>query len=435
MPFNELVSLAFENLSRRLGRVALTAVGVVIGTAAVVMLVSVAAGLQRSTQEQIESFGDLTRIDVYQAFGGGRFGGFSEEEETDNKIITDQTIADIYAILGVDAVIPSDYMQAAGTIKAGRQETFASIIGIGTNDLTTLGLEAQEGSLFLTRGTAIVGYQVPNFFSDPNLRPGQPPPPPPNLMNQPLQLVLQKVDTQGNVVERVIQLRVVGIIAETQNEPDYSIYMPLSDVTAINEWSSGQRINRSQTGYGQLIVKVDNADNVIEIADQITEMGYQASTLQQFLQGFNTFALIIQVVFGGIGAIALLVAAIGIANTMTMAILERTREIGLMKAIGATNRDVLSIFLGEAAGIGLLGGIGGIIIGWVASRLLNTIAITLIAQEAAQSGGEAPSVIVYTPPWLIIFALLFSVFIGLVSGLYPALRAATMVPVSALKYE
>jgi putative ABC transport system permease protein len=152
------------------------------------------------------------------------------------------------------------------------------------------------------------------------------------------------------------------------------------------------------------------------------------------VQGINSFYKVLQVVFGGVGAIALLVAAIGIANTMTMSILERTREIGLMKAVGATNRDVLAIFLGEAAGIGFLGGLGGVIIGWLAGQGLNVIAIVYLASRAGQ-GGAPPSVAVYTPAWLPLFALIFSTIIGMISGLYPALRAATMIPVMALKYE
>ena len=154
------------------------------------------------------------------------------------------------------------------------------------------------------------------------------------------------------------------------------------------------------------------------------------------LQPINSFYLILQVIFGGLGAIALLVAAIGIANTMAMAILERTREIGLMKAIGATNRDVLSVFLGEAAGIGFVGGIGGVLLGWSAGQIINVLAMAYFAGQSAQSGGmPPPSVVVYTPLWLPVFALVFAILIGLISGLYPALRAATLIPVNALKYE
>jgi putative ABC transport system permease protein len=197
----------------------------------------------------------------------------------------------------------------------------------------------------------------------------------------------------------------------------------------------GSRINYNKSGYNQVIVKVQDPNQALDIADQITAMGFQAITPQSYLEGINGTFLVLQIVFGGVGAIALLVAAIGIANTMAMSILERTREIGLMKAVGATNRDVLSLFLGEAAGIGFIGGLGGVLIGWLAGQAINVLAIIYLAGQASQQGGPPPSVAVYTPIWLPIFALIFSTFIGMLSGLYPALRAATMIPVQALKYE
>jgi putative ABC transport system permease protein len=211
--------------------------------------------------------------------------------------------------------------------------------------------------------------------------------------------------------------------------------MPLDQVTSINEWANGVRVNRNKDGYNEAIVIVENPDKTIEVRDQIIALGFQAFSMLDFVQGINNFYTILQVVLGGVGAIALLVAAIGIANTMAMSILERTREIGLMKAVGATNRDVLAIFLGEAAGIGFIGGAGGVLIGWLAGQGLNVVAVIYLAQQAAAQGGVPPSVAVYTPIWLPVFVLLFSVFIGMASGLYPALRAATMIPVQALKYE
>jgi putative ABC transport system permease protein len=276
---------------------------------------------------------------------------------------------------------------------------------------------------------------VPNNFYDPKMRPGQEPLPPPQLYGQQIQLTVSKYDDQGNETRKNFSLRVAGVLQETRGESDWTIYMPLEQIKSINEWAMNRRINYNKDGYSQVIVKVSEVDQVLDISEQITEMGFQAFTPQSFVQGINNFYQILQFIFGGVGAIALLVAAIGIANTMAMSILERTREIGLMKAVGATNRDVLAIFLGEAAGIGFLGGLGGVIIGWLAGQGLNVLAIVYLASQAGQQGGAPPSVAVYTPFWLPLFALIFSTFIGMLSGLYPALRAATMIPVLALKYE
>jgi putative ABC transport system permease protein len=312
---------------------------------------------------------------------------------------------------------------------------WVGITGVETNDLVNLGLEATEGSTGLSRGNVVIGVMVPNNFQDLNVRPGQEPAPPPQLLGQQIQIVVIKYDEQGNQIHKNLSLRVSGILKETRSDPDWTIYLPLDQIKILNEWAQGRRINFNKEGYGQVVVKVQDVDQVLAIADQITGMGFQAITLQDYVQGLNNFFLALQVSFGGVGAIALLVAAIGIANTMTMSILERTREIGLMKAVGATNRDVLAIFLGEAAGIGFIGGLGGVIIGWLAGQGINVAALVYLANQAGQQGGPPLGIAVYTPIWLPLFALIFSTIIGMISGLYPALRAATMIPVLALKYE
>ena len=430
---------------------ALTAVGVIIGTAAVVVLVSLAIGLQKNATQQLYGIGDLTQIQVYPNYqeggkgsyssrgGGGGGGGGAVVVNGGGPVvqalITDETISQIGAIPGVKAVIPRDYIQGGSVLKYNRLEGYTGIIGVGASDLSYLGVELQGGVYTMTTGTAVIGAMVPTNFNNPQWRPGQPIPTPPNLLDQTLKLTLIKYDQQGNEIRKSLPLRIVGVLQESRGESDYSVYMPLEDVNTFNEWLMGKRINRNRDGYQQLVVSVQSVDKVLDITDQITQMGYQAYTPQSYVQGINSFFLILQVIFGGVGAIALLVAAIGIANTMAMAILERTREIGLMKAIGATNKDVLTIFLGEAAGIGFIGGLGGVLLGWSAGQVINVLALSYLAGQSAQQGGPPPSTAVFTPLWLPIFALVFSTLIGLLSGLYPALRAATMVPVTALKYE
>lgn len=437
----DLLRLIFGNLSRRKARVALTAIGVVIGTAAVVILVSLAIGLQKSANEQLYGIGDLTQIQVNPSYGGevvmspsgggGKGGGGLDEP----RLLTNSALDEMRAIPGVESVIPREYIMTGAMLKFQKLEAGVNIIGIGTDDLSALGIEASEGTTALGRGVIVIGVMIPNNFYDPFLRPGQDPPTPPVLMDQQIQMVVSKWDAEGKEIRKNLSLRVVGVLKETRGESDWSIYMPLEQVKLLNEWAMNRRINYNKEGYSQVIVKVSDVEQVLAISEQITEMGFQAFTPQSFVQGINNFYQILQIIFGGVGAIALLVAAIGIANTMAMSILERTREIGLMKAVGATNRNVLAIFLGEAAGIGFLGGLGGVIVGWLAGQAINVIAIVYLAGQAGSQGGVPPSVAVYTPVWLPVFALVFSTFIGMLSGLYPALRAATMIPVLALKYE
>ncbi|MEA5077916.1 MAG: ABC transporter permease [Anaerolineaceae bacterium] len=444
MKFIDLISLIFYNLNRRKGRVALTAVGVVIGTAAVVVLVSLAVGLQKNATSQLWGINDLSSISVYPGYqmdgkggggvtvmGGGGGGGGGDT----TKYLTPKAIDSFAALPNVKQVIAQDYLQTGMDIVFGKLHAYGSVMGVSVNDLADMGLEAESGSTELARGSVIVGSWIPRNFYNPQARPDDPPLDPPVLQDQQLKLLITKWDSEGNTINKTITVRVAGVLKETRGESDGSIYMRMEDVTALNEWSRGTRINRNKEGYSVVIVKADDPSSVIAISDAINELGFQASTPQSMVQSINSFFLVLQVIFGGVGAIALLVAAIGIANTMTMAILERTREIGLMKAIGAKNKDILSIFLGEAAGIGLVGGLGGVIIGWGASALLNIVALSYFASQASSGGGTVPTMATSTPFWLPMFALAFSIVIGLLSGLYPALRAATLIPVDALKYE
>lgn len=444
MKFLDLLRLVLGNLGRARGRVALTAIGVVIGTAAVVILISLASGLQKNASEQLYGIGELTQIQVWPGYdemsaqvveispqGGGGGGGTAASP----RLLTNAALDELRALPGVVAVIPRDNFYGGAMIKYGRLEGYSNIIGIGTRNLADLNLEAAQGTLELRKGTMIVGAMANRSFYNPYSRPGQEPPEPPDLYDQTVTLVISRWDQEGNETRRTLTYRVTGVLRETRGESDWSVYILLDEVKALNEWVTNRRINYNKDGYSQVIVRVADARKAIEVADQITELGFQAYTPQSFVQGINNFYLVLQVIFGGVGAIALLVAAIGIANTLTMSILERTREIGLMKAVGATNRDVLSIFLGEAAGIGFLGGLGGVFLGWLAGQAINVLALVYLTQQTATQGGVPPSVAVYTPPWLPLSALVFSTLVGMASGLFPALRAATMAPVSALKYE
>jgi putative ABC transport system permease protein len=439
MRFWDLFSLITENLRRRKGRVILTAVGVVIGTASVVLLVSLATGLQQSATSSLYSINDLTQIDVStnngESIQTGQSGGVVKSNSTLIKQLTINTIEEIEAIPGVERVIPREYMAGNGTLRVGKMESWANMIGVETSTLADFGYETAQGTLELHKGTAIVGAWMSVNFYDPKQLPGQMPPPQPDLLNQRIQLILSKYSTDNKEIKKTVTLQVVGILKEMRNEADGSFYVSMEDLSNWNVWfNNGKRINRNKDGYNNVTVKAKSPNDVMKISEEINKMGFLAYSPQSYVKSINSFFIILQIVFGGIGAIALLVAAIGIANTMTMAILERTREIGLMKAIGTTNKDVLTIFLGEAAGIGFLGGLGGAALGWGGSKVFNLFAQQYLANQA-QSGVLPTNLSAITPLWLLLFAMVFATLIGFLSGLYPALRAATLEPVLALKYE
>jgi putative ABC transport system permease protein len=453
MATRDLLRLVLSNLRRMKARVAMTAIGVVIGTAAVIILISLAAGLQRSAARDLGSIGELTEITVFSSSAMRMFGGTGPT--TEEAVLNDRALAEFRDLPGVAAVTPKESLTGGGMLRLNRLEGYAQIVGIDSSQVEHLEFELASGTDRLGRWQALVGGLVAEGFYNPRTgrsvvepsrggivvnapRTGRPAEEPPDLQGQTLQLVLSKMGEDGKPVERIARLRVAGVLAESGGEDDYTVYLALKDVLELNGWFAGQRPNPDRDGYNQVLVKVADPEQALGVEQEITRRGFIAWSARSMLQSMNVFFLAIQGVFGGIGAIALIVAAFGIANTMLMAIYERTREIGLMKAVGATNRDVMSVFLAEAGSIGLLGGVGGVLLGVGLGALIDLVAGAYLAAQAVQSGADATEAsfsIIHTPLWLPIFALLFSTLVGVISGVYPAVRAASLSPVAALKYE
>jgi len=434
LSFRDLLHLVISNLRRMKARVAMTAIGVVIGTAAVVVLISLAAGLQRTAAQDLGSIGELTEITV---FGGGIVrtldGSRSSREEA---VLNDRVLAEFRKLPGVVAVTPREGLMGSGTLRLNRLVGNPQVVGIDPTQVKHLDFTLASGTDRLGRWQALVGARVAEGFYNPQAQ--RPVQEVPDLQGQALQLVLSKMGDDGHPVERIVRLRVTGVLEESGGQDDYTLYLALNDVLELNSRFVGQRYNPGRGGYNQVLVKVTDPEQALSVEQEIISRGFVAWSARSMMQQMNIFFLVIQGVFGGIGAIALIVAAFGIANTMTMAIYERTREIGLMKAVGATNRDVMSIFLAEAGSIGLLGGIGGVLLGVGLGILIDLIAGTYLAAQAVQSGAAASDVsisLIHTPLWLPVFAMVFAALVGVVSGVYPAMRAAALSPVAALKYE
>jgi len=180
-----------------------------------------------------------------------------------------------------------------------------------------------------------------------------------------------------------------------------------------------------------VVIHTSSLNDASQVAKRVDELQFRSATLQVLLDQVNRIFLIVETMLSSIGILALLVASIGIANTMVMAIFERTREIGVLKALGATNGDVLKMFMVEAGAIGALGGVFGILGGWALSRLLDWIIHNYLT--SIQVSIPAPFFVL--TPELVAGALAFATIIGLLAGLYPAARAARLDPLTALRHE
>jgi putative ABC transport system permease protein len=232
-----------------------------------------------------------------------------------------------------------------------------------------------------------------NFTTSNQARPE--PPAPPAVGEQSSLLI--KYDQEGKEIRKSVTLKIVGQISETRNEPDWSVYLPIEDLVAYNEWMTGRRVNRNRDGYNQVVVKVNDVKDVLNITEQINTLGYQAYTPQSFVQGINFLCGFASHFWRCRGNRSTQVA-IGIANTMTMA--TRAREIGLMKA--GCNKS-MPAFPRRSAGIGFWG--WGLVLGWSANP--ECISHELPGR-ALLNRKSASSVAVYTPVWLLIFALVFA---------------------------
>ena len=426
--FYELARLALDNLGRARARLAMTAAGVLVGTTAVILLVALTIGLQQAAEASIGNNAAVTLIDVYP--------NWSPDAGENVPQLTPDAVRAFWQIPGVAAVIPSLTLQG-GELIAGDYHGSGWTLGIDPALLPYLGIDVQRGQLSLQPGEILVGARVGENFYDPTATEWQPIKV--DLMETPLKLNLFQFSPEGVASERKLNITVSGEIREGSNY-DYAIFMPIQDVVKYNQWITGYEIDPEDFRYDQITVRATSRETVNEVAQAIRDLGYGAGGLGDYINQLNGFFGTMRVVLGGVGGVALIVAAFGVTNTMMMAIIERTREIGLMKAIGATDRDVLTVFLIEAGLVGLAGGVAGVMLSYALQNLVNQAIQNLPAGEGGMSflpidpnmiGGN----LIVIPPELALLAVALSVAVGVGAGLYPALRAAQLPPVIALKQE
>jgi putative ABC transport system permease protein len=242
-----------------------------------------------------------------------------------------------------------------------------------------------------------------------------------------------------SVVSREQKLKIVGVAdldPESMRGPTRAkVFLPLTlaerlHVMQPTDLREISRAASDQPVYSSISVRVKNPTQVQAVEDTIKKMGFTTFSLLDASQSLRTFFRVLDLFLLIFGSLALAVASIGIVNTLVMAILERRREIGIMKAIGASDGDVKKLFFAEAGAMGILGGVVGVALGWAIGRIINLGTNVYLRRESL-----TPDTFWSVPWWLVALAIGFSFLVSLVSGLYPAARAAKLDPVQALRYE
>lgn len=443
MRLRDLLGLIRKNLTRTRFRAALSAFGVVIGTAAFVVLFSLTTGLQQLAAQNLGELGPLNEITVFGLGSGGMSsesgGGISVRivgvESSQAAKLKPDYLAELAARPGVAAVMPVENYNGQAEVRYEGYVAQPRLSGLDGDVLPAFNPQMKSGVAELGRWQVILGAKVGESFSDPTISSGDNRVAALDLQDQTLTIKLTRTDADGETSTRVVRLQVAGVLEARGSEYDYSIYLQLDDVAELNTWATGKQVNRRLEGYTQARILVSDPSQQAAIEEQIQDDGFLAFSPNQILQQINQTYVALQAFVGGIGVITLLIAGTGIANTLITAIYERTAEIGLMKAVGATTQQVMVIFLAEAAAIGGGGGLAGLLIGVLVSQVVGAVAGQQVNQQLGEAGAGAAASVVVTPLWLILGAPLFAMIVGVVAGLYPARRAAQLDPVVALRYE
>lgn len=439
----DLIRMAFKNLFRRKLRTILTTLGVVIGSAAIITMLSLGIGLQESYMKEIEMMGSLNIINV------DNYGYmFDDMGSSRNKLkLDDKVIKQIEDWEGVEAVTP--LLEATVKCISGKYVSYLSLIGIRPETMKAFGFEVEEGRLLTNQDKLeiVFGKYVGNNFYNPKSRNNYmyfDQSSPVDLMNDRLTMSFdlsygEKIPggEENKRPPKVYKIQAAGLLKESMSEKDYGSYMNLDSLKSLlaeNSRANGERpqsVSSSQEYY-RAMVKVKDIKNVMKIQDKIKEMGFGAYSIADILESVQKTANSLQAILGGIAAVSMLVAAIGIGNTMVMSIYERTREIGVMKVLGASLSDIRRLFLLEAGIIGLFGGTVGFLFSLGVSYLLNTVGLSFMNFMGPVTEGSKISVI---PIWLAIYTILFATMVGVISGLYPARRAMKLSAIEAIKIE
>jgi len=499
MSFLDILHLALRNLRQAKLRFFLTTMGVIVGVAVIVTMVSFGLGLQ---QNMLSRFRALDLFNEIRVFGknvfsmavagvdpklkrdenpGERRGGSFRPDKSPTRILDDAALAEIASIPGVAYIEPdigfTTFVRSNGRVVpmsvngvsipnySTRFKNFAAGQMISRADADEVVIDDVAAETFGFEKPADAMGQMIEFLAPANEKRDSSQEESPSQANDeeeeggfsffgiPLEEDNQSVPT-GSIVAHTF--RISGVLDSKPKEgagqggriglmSGASIYAPLR---AARQWTiehrnpmgevalalarqSGQLGQGQTEGYFSAVVRVNDPVALTQVRKRLTELGFGSFSIVDELDQIRTVFLILDSVLGLLGGISLLVASFGIANTMIMSILERTREIGIMKAIGAEDREIKLIFFVEAAVIGVTGGVIGALLAWAIDAVANRLAYRFILKPQGASFVDFFSL----PPWLSASAILFALVVSILAALYPAARAARIDPVRALRHD
>ena len=468
---SDTFGLAFRNLRQAKLRTALTTMGVSIGIASLAGMVSLGVGLQEQLVGRFVNSGLFDVVTVLpgnsplaQAFTGrggrgGRAGrvaagrGGTATLTPDAKAgpaaapphpLNDDAIASIRAVTDVKDVTPSIVVPVQ--VAYGETSVFATARGISLAAKDDAAFRSPKYGAFLpndTDRTCLLGLPLAESLTTGDAK---------DLVGKELTISYASaapaatgpfgVPTGMSVQQVKLAYRVAGIVERDPNAMGGiggvqigGVMLPLPqarDIDAHVVTGVQQLLNPSSDAksYASLTVRVNGPEHTKDVEDRIKALGYSAISITDGLDQIKRVFLLLDILLSLIGSIALVVSSLGIVNTMVMSILERTREIGIMKAIGGSDGDIRRIFLVEASVIGLMGGACGVFLGWVVGRAINFGANWYIESQGGTTGN-----LFSLPIWLVAGAIGFSWFVSLAAGLYPATRASKLDPIHALRHD
>ncbi len=395
MQKSDLLQLATRMFKARKGRTALTILGMGIGIGAILFMVGLGYGLQRVLLDAITTSDSLLTLDVSaDSEKGSRLNG-----ETVGKIESLEGVAEVVSAYDLQSQLKFEDISADATgiitspallkLEGKSKATGKSDFGEKPKSVV---LTSAFSRLFETSPEEMIGKPV--FFSVfvPALQENE-------------ELEKREIDSSYEIVGVIESEETVFYVSESELSPILS-----------------------GADYSRLKVKSQSSEYLDSLKTRLSEEGYSVSSLSETVNEVNKMFRVIKIILALFGTIALLVSAIGMFNTMTVALLERTKEIGIMKSIGASETDILLVFLLESSIMGFLGGVAGVVLGVTSGIIIN-----LLANIVAWRMGGQTMMLFHFPAWFILFIIGFSLFIGFLTGVVPARRASTIDPLDALR--